>query len=199
MDVFVGLVIFLIIAIFSYGYYVEKYVNATMTKVPSGSVAWDGEQIYPAGTVSIPFVYKIIDIEERITTFGVDVLGLVSVIDTTSSESGSTFEEGLNDKGSFSKSVSSTKFGGQTVTTRQSAEFKHRYIIVWKPNLARIRQFVKAGDIPERLAEILRTIPDVDMRDYADTLGIEIVKWETPKKKRATGSVELAEGVEIPY
>ncbi|HYK01338.1 MAG TPA: hypothetical protein VE974_06250 [Thermoanaerobaculia bacterium] len=199
MDVFIGLTVFIVIAIFSYSYYVKQYVNASMVKVPTGSVAWDGETVYPAGSVHLPFKYQLIDIEERITTFGVDVLGLVSVVDTFSDESGYATEEGHNDKGPFGKQTISGKSGNQIVTTRQSAEYKYRYIIVWKPNLDRIRQFVKSGNIPDRIAELLRTIPDLNMSAYADTLGITVVRWDTPKKKTVTDSVDLGDGVEIPY
>jgi hypothetical protein len=199
MEIFLGLAVFIVIAYFSYAYYIGQYQNETTVKVPAGSIAWDGETVYPAGTISLPNHYQLISIDEQITPFGVDVLGLISVIDTSSSESGHSSEDGYNDKGPFSNSAGSTKSGYQSVTTRQPDAYKYRFIIVWKPNIQRMRQFVKAGNIPDRLAELLRTIPDVNLNDYADTLGIEFVKVETPKKKKSAGSVELADGTDIPY
>jgi hypothetical protein len=58
---------------------------------------------------------------------------------------------------------------------------------------------VKSGNIEAKIAELLRTIPDLDMNEYADILGITIVRWDTPKKRRDAGSIELGDGIEIPY
>jgi hypothetical protein len=166
--------------------------------VPTGYVAWDGLNAYPAGSPLPEGQIKFVDIEERITTFGVDVLGLISVIDTSTDESGHVAESGYNDKGHLEKNTLSRRSGNQTVTTRQSAEFKNRYVIVWKPDTSRIRQFLKSGNVPDRIAELLRTMPDVDLAEYAELLGIEIVRFTTPPKKETSG-VELGDGVEIPY
>jgi hypothetical protein len=180
-------------------YYYNEYLKAQrLSVVPTGSIAWDGSTVHPEGA-QLPAKYELINIEERITAFGVDVLGLVSVIDTDSSETSYADEEGHTEKGPISKRTVSGKSGNQSVMTRQSAEFKHRYVIVWKPNVERIRQFVKSGNIEAKIAELLRTIPDLDMNQYADILGITIVRWETPKKRRAAGSIDLGDGVEIPY
>jgi hypothetical protein len=191
--------VFVVIALGSLPFFLNAYEKATIVSVPEGSVAWDGETAFPAGDHSIVHRYELVDIEPRITTFGVDVLGLVSVIDTAADESGSGTEEGQSEKGYFSKHVSSGKSGSQTVTTRQSAEFKHRYIIVWQPDVDRIRQYLKAGNVPARLAELLRTMPDLDLEEYTDTLGIEIVSIQKPEKKKTIDSIEVADGAEIPY
>ncbi len=195
---FAIVVFFAITALVTY-VWVDQYRKSLVVKVLPGTVAFDGETVYPSGTIKLPYKYQIVDIEDRITAFGVDVMGLVSIIDTTTSENTWNNEEGYNDKGPFSKSVSGGKSGIQTVSTRQADNFKFRYIITWKPNTERIRQFLKAGNIPERLAELLRTIPDLEMADYADTLGITVIRWDTPKKRKDAGSVDLGDGSEIPY
>lgn len=179
-------------------FYLQYEKDKLHDVVPAGSVAWDGVTAHLPGQ-PLPVSYKLIDIEDRITSFGVDVLGLVSVIDTSSNETGYSTEDGHTDKGPISKNTHSGKSGNQTVTTRQSTEFKYRYIIVWKPDLDRIRQFVKSGNIELKIAELLRTIPDLDMNQYAEILGITIVRWDTPKKKPGFGSVQLSDDSGIPY
>jgi hypothetical protein len=193
------LLLFVVAAIGGGIYFYSQYEKDKLGDVvPAGSVAWDGVTAHLPGQ-PLPVSYQLIDIEERITSFGVDVLGLVSVIDTSSNETGYSTEEGYSEKGPLSKSVQSGKSGNSTVTTRQSTEFKYRYIIVWKPDLDRIRQFLKSGNIELKIAELLRTIPDLDMNQYAEILGITIVRWDSPKKRQYSISVELGDGVDIPY
>lgn len=194
------LLLFVVAAIGGGLYFYLQYEKDKLGDVvPAGSVAWDGVTAHLPGQPLPASHHQLIDIEERITSFGVDVLGLVSVIDTSSSETGYSTEDGHTEKGPISKSVRSGKSGNQIVTTRQSTEYKYRYIIVWKPDVSRIRQFVKSGNIESKIAELLRTIPDLDMNQYAEILGITIVRWDTPKKKPDFGSVQLSDDSGIPY
>ncbi|HVT02966.1 MAG TPA: hypothetical protein VHL58_06270, partial [Thermoanaerobaculia bacterium] len=79
-------ILMFIIAVSAYAFW--KYQQDLIVMVPTGSVGWDGEELYPAGTYQTPYQVQIINIEDRITTFGVDVLGTVSIIDTDTNESG---------------------------------------------------------------------------------------------------------------
>src|SRR5437763_1821748 len=168
----VGFIIFLIIAAFAGWYHYFIYRKQAHVSVPRGYVAWDGEQIYPAGEHQIPYEYQLVDIEERITTFGVDVLGTVSIVDTDFDETVSSHEDGYTDKGSFSKSGSSSKVGSNVVRTRQRENIRHRYISVGKPNREKPGTSLKRQPIPEAIAALLRTVPHVDLEKYADYLGI---------------------------
>ncbi len=178
---------------------VYSYYKKQTVMVPVGSVAWDGEETYPPGEQQIPYHYQIINTEERITAFGVDILGTVSIIDTSTRESGWTSDAQDSPEGRMFSFGNSGKDVFQSVKTRTREAFKYRYIIVWKPNPARIRQFMNAGDVEQRFAELLRTIPDLEMANYADILGIEVIRWDTPKKRQESGSIELGDDVEIPY
>ncbi len=195
----VGFIVFLIIAAFTGWYFLFSYRKQAHVSVPRGYVAWDGEQVYHAGEHQIPYEYQLVDIEERITTFGVDVLGTVSIVDTDFDETVSSHEDGYTDKGSFSKSGSSSKVGSNVVRTRQRENIRHRYIFVWKPNLEKLGTFLKRQPIPEAIAGLLRTVPEVDLEKYADYLGITFVSVEGLKPGAATAGVAIGDGVEIPY
>jgi hypothetical protein len=196
----IGFIIFIIIAAFTGWYFYFKYHNDTRVKVPPGFVAWDGEMAYGAGEHFFPFEYKLVDIEERITTFGVDVLGTVSIVDTDYDESISSHDDGYTEKGYFAKSGGSSKSGNTVVRTRQREHFKHRYVFVWKPNIQKIGTYLKQPSIPEAIARLLRTMPEIDLEKYADYLGIVIVSTEgiKPASSSTTG-VAIGEGIELPY
>lgn len=195
----VGFIVFLIIAAFTGWYFLFSYRKQAHVSVPRGYVAWDGEQVYQAGEHQIPYEYQLVDIEERITTFGVDVLGTVSIVDTDIDETISSSESGYSEKGSFSKSGVVSKYGSNVQRTRQRENIKHRYIFVWKPNLEKLGTFLKRQPIPQAIADLLRTVPNLDIEKYADILGITFVSIEGLNPAISQAGVFVGDGVEVPY
>ena len=66
-----------------------------------------------------------------------------------------------------------------------------------KPNTEKLPTYLKQGSIDNRLADLLRTLPDADLKSYQDLLGITIVKTDGAKPKKVEG-LSIGEGIEIP-
>jgi hypothetical protein len=164
-------------------------------KVHEGFVGWDGETVYQAGEIWTLNQVQMIDVSERFATFGLDQLGVISAVNTNRSEN-------INDRirggilGSDSERNTRKDFS-ETIFTRERENIRHRFVIVWKPNPENLRTYLKQGNIDERLAELLRTLPDADLKSYQDLLGITIVRTDGAKPKKVEG-LTIGEGIEIP-
>lgn len=159
--------------------------------IPVGHIGWDGENVYPPGRPWSIHQIDVLSIEENITTFGEDELGIIQVVDTHRYEYGT--DNYAEKNGSWTRSMS------ESVTTRAPKTYKNRKIIVWKPDEKNIRTYLRSGHIPSLLAELLRTVPTVELERYEDKLGINILSTEGIEKTEASAAVGIGEGVDIPY
>jgi len=164
-------------------------------KVEEGFVGWDGETVFPAGKGWTLNQVQMVDVSERFATFGVDQLGMVSVVSTNRTENISDHVRGGI---IYSESDRNTrKHFSETVSTRERENIRHRFVIVWKPNAQKLPTYLKQGNIDNRLADLLRTLPDADLKAYQDLLGITIVRTDGAKPKKVEG-LSIGEGIEIP-
>jgi hypothetical protein len=126
-----------------------------------------------------------------VTTFGEDELGITQVVDTARSESGA---DDYDDRsGKWSRATQ------ERVTTRGPKSYKNRRIIVWRPDVSRIQRYIGPEEVPARLAELLRTVPTVNLESYGELFGITILKIEGVAKPENSTGVTVGDGVEIPY
>jgi hypothetical protein len=160
--------------------------------VPPEHIGWDGKQIYEAGEHWHPWQIRIINMAPRITTFGVDVMGTVSIISTERDESG--FKETKDGPMPYGVSMR------ERTQTQQREHFQYRYVMTWQPDKKRLNLYLQnEGTIDGRLRELLRTVPDLKLKRYEHVLGIRMLWMDkvSPGDKRT--SVSLGDGVEVPY
>src|SRR5260370_39136593 len=141
--------------------------------VQHDAVAWDGSIMYPPGQHEIPYGYEIVFLKPRITYFGQDESGKVHVI-PPEDKTYLSFER-----------------------KPDLPNFRKRIAIEWQPDEKNILTFLKSGDVKQKIAELLSVNLRVDLSKYAEKFGMIILNTEGLGKQ--SGSVELGDGVEIPY
>lgn len=165
-------------------------------EVEEDHVGWDGKRVYKAGTHWSLFEIQMVDVRMRFTPFGVDELGAVSLVSTNRSETvDDVVRGGIFIPGS---ERNTRRYLSETVATRERENSRHRFVIIWRPNEAKLRTYLKQPNIEAQLAELLRTLPDADLSKYQDLLGITIEDKDGKTPRKGDG-VTIADGVEIPY
>jgi hypothetical protein len=163
-------------------------------KVDDDFVGWDGETVYSKGKHWTLYQVQLVDVSERFTTFGVDQLGMVSVVSTERTEH---ITDNVRGGIIYSESARDTrKHFSETVSTRERENIRNRFVIVWKPNTEKLRTYLKQGSIDNRLADLLRTLPDADLKSFQDLLGIAIVRTAGRKPEKLEG-VSVGDGIAI--
>lgn len=160
--------------------------------VPPHHIGWDGEIAYEPGEHWHRWEMRLVNMTPRITTFGVNVMGVVSVVSTDRDESG--FKETKDGVMPYGLSMH------ERVKTEQREPFQYRYVMAWQPDRKRLHLYLEnEGTIDARLQELLRTVPDLKLKRYQHILGITMLSMDkvTPGEKRT--AVALGDGVEVPY